>query len=50
VLFCSTPTGNNKEGLIDDRHAWFFDLDTWRDYVTSAASHGCLCRGSPGGL
>jgi hypothetical protein len=22
--------------LSDDRYACFFDLDTWRDYVTSA--------------
>ena len=26
----------NEEGLSDDRYACFFDLDTWRDYVTSA--------------
>jgi len=27
---------NNEEGFTDDRYACFFDLDTWRDYVTSA--------------
>ena|SRR6516165_6504747 len=32
----SLPRGNNEEGFTDDRHACFFDLDTWRDYVTSA--------------
>src|SRR6516162_11759049 len=36
VLFSSNPRGNNEEGLSDDRYACFFDLDTWRDYVTSA--------------
>jgi hypothetical protein len=36
VLFCSNTRGNNEEGLNDGRFACFFDLDTWRDYVTSA--------------
>ncbi len=36
VLFCSNPRGNNEEGLSGDRHGCFFDLDTWRDYVTAA--------------
>jgi SAM-dependent methyltransferase len=36
VLFSSNPRGNNEEGLSDDRYACFLDLDTWRDYVTSA--------------
>src|SRR6516165_5828131 len=36
VLFSSNPRGNNEEGLSDNRYACFFDLDTWRDYVTSA--------------
>ncbi len=36
VLFCSNPRGNNEEGLSGDRYSCFFDLDTWRDYVTSA--------------
>ena len=36
VLFSSNPRGNNEEGLSDDRYAYFFDLGTWRDYVTSA--------------
>jgi SAM-dependent methyltransferase len=35
VLFSSNPRGDNEEGLSDDRFACFFDLDTWRDYVTS---------------
>jgi len=33
VLFSSNPRGNNEEGLIAMPA---FDLDTWRDYVTSA--------------
>ncbi len=36
VLFCSNPRGNNEEGLSDDRYSCFFDLDTWRRYVTAA--------------
>ena len=36
VLFCSNPRGNNEEGLSDDRYSCFFDLDTWRNYVTAA--------------
>src|SRR5207244_9410036 len=36
VLFCSNPRGNNEEGWSDGRYACFFDLDTWRDYVTAA--------------
>jgi hypothetical protein len=34
--FSSNPRGNNEEVLSDDRYTCFFDLDTWRDYVTSA--------------
>ena len=36
VLFCSNPRGNNEEGLSGDRYCCFFDLDTWRAYVTAA--------------
>jgi SAM-dependent methyltransferase len=36
VLFCSNPRGNNQEGFSGDRYSCFFDLDTWRDYVTPA--------------
>lgn len=36
ILFSSNPRGNNEEGFSDGRYACFFDLDTWRDYVTSA--------------
>ena len=36
VLFCSNPRGNNEEGLSGDRYSCFFDLTTWRDYVTAA--------------
>src|SRR4029077_17125419 len=35
VLFSSNPRGNNEEGFSDGRYACFFDLDTWRDYMTS---------------
>ncbi len=36
VLFCSNPRGKNEEGLSGDRYGCFFDLDTWRAYVTAA--------------
>ncbi len=36
VLFASNPRGNNEEGFSDGRYACFFDLDTWRNYVTAA--------------
>ncbi len=36
VLFCSNPRGNNEEGFSGDRYSCFFDLETWRDYVTAA--------------
>ena len=36
VLFCSNPRGNNEEGFSGDRYSCFFDLDTWRNYVTAA--------------
>ena len=36
VLFCSNPRGNNEEGFSGDRYSCFFDLDTWRRYVTAA--------------
>ena len=36
VLFCSNPRGNNEEGLSGDRYSCFFDLDTWRNFVTTA--------------
>ena len=36
VLFCSNPHGNNEEGLDGGRYCCFFDLDTWRRYVSAA--------------
>jgi SAM-dependent methyltransferase len=36
ALFCSNPRGNNEEGLSGDRYSCFFDLDTWRNYVSAA--------------
>src|SRR5207237_6783983 len=35
VLFSSNPRGSNEEGWRDGRYACFFDLYTWRDYVTA---------------
>lgn len=36
VLFCSNPHGQNQEGWNGDRYGAYHDLDTWRQYVTSA--------------
>jgi len=36
VLFSSNPRGNNEEGFSEGRYACFYDLDTWRDYLSSA--------------
>jgi SAM-dependent methyltransferase len=36
VLFCSNPRGDNQEGLQGDRYSCYFDLETWRNYVTAA--------------
>ncbi len=50
VLFCSNPRGNNEEGLSDGRYSCFFDLDTWRDYVTAAGFFEVQCYFRPPGL
>jgi SAM-dependent methyltransferase len=36
ILFTSNPRGNNEEGISGDRYSCFFDLTTWRNYVTAA--------------
>ncbi len=36
ILFCSNPRGDNQEGFGGDRYSCFFDLATWRAYVTAA--------------
>lgn len=36
VLFCSNPRGDDQEGLSGDRFGCFFDIETWRSYVTAA--------------
>ena len=36
VLFCSNPRGQNQEGMQGDRYGCYFDLPTWRRYVTAA--------------
>ena len=50
VLFCSNPRGNNEEGLSGDRYSCFFDLDTWRNYVTAAGFFELQCYFRPPGL
>ncbi len=36
VLLCSNPRGNNDEGWVDGRYGCFYDLQTWRNYVSEA--------------
>ncbi len=50
VLFCSNPRGNNEEGVSGDRYSCFFDLDTWRSYVTAAGFFEVQCYFRPPGL
>ena len=50
VLFCSNPRGNNEEGLEGSRYSCFFDLDTWRDYLTAAGFFEVQCYFRPLGL
>jgi len=50
VLFSSNPRGNNEEGLSGDRYSCFFDLTTWRNYVTAAGFFEVQCYFRPPGL
>ena len=36
VLFSSNPRGNNSDGLHGNRYGAYYDLDTWRAYMTNA--------------
>ncbi len=36
VLFCSNPRGDNQEGFSGERYCCFFDLETWRNFLTAA--------------
>ncbi len=36
VLFCSNPRGDNQEGWVGGRYGCFWDLETWRAFVTGA--------------
>ena len=36
VLFCSNPHGQNQEGWSAGRYSCFYDLTTWRGYLTAA--------------
>jgi hypothetical protein len=36
VLFSSNPRGSDQEGFTDDRYGCFWELETWRSYVTRA--------------
>ena len=36
VLFCSNPRGAGQEGWHGDRYGAYHDLETWRDYMTTA--------------
>ena len=36
VLFTSNPCGSNEEGWNSGRYGAYYDLETWRGYVTAA--------------
>ncbi len=36
VLLSSNPRGNNEEGWNGGRYGAYYDLDTWRSYVSAA--------------
>lgn len=36
VLFSSNPRGNNEEGWNQERYGAYWDLETWRRYLTAA--------------
>jgi hypothetical protein len=37
ILFSSNPRGDNQEGTFrDDRYSCFHNLETWRNFVTTA--------------
>jgi hypothetical protein len=36
VLFTSNPRGNNQEGWNHERYGAYWDLETWRRYVSAA--------------
>ena len=36
VLFSSNPRGNNEEGWNQERYGAYWDLETWRRYVSAA--------------
>ena len=50
ILFCSNPRGNNEEGLSAGRYSCFFDLATWRHYITAAGFRELRHYYRPAGL
>jgi SAM-dependent methyltransferase len=50
VLFSSNPRGHNEEGWNDGRYGAFYDLDTWRSYLSAAGFAGLDHYFRPGGL
>ena len=50
IFFCSNPRGDDEEGLSDERYGCFFNLTTWRKYVTSAGFREVKCYYRPTGL
>lgn len=36
VLFSSNPRGNNQEGWNQERYGAYWDLETWRSYLSAA--------------
>jgi SAM-dependent methyltransferase len=50
VLFSSNPRGNNQEGWNRERYGAYWDVDTWRRYVTAAGFDELTHYSRPPGL
>jgi SAM-dependent methyltransferase len=50
VLFSSNPRGNNEEGWNQERYGAYWDLATWRRYLSEAGFDELAHYYRPGGL
>jgi hypothetical protein len=50
VLFSSNPHGHNEEGWNRGRYGAYYDLETWRRYVSAAGFSAITHYYRPAGL
>jgi SAM-dependent methyltransferase len=50
VLFFSNPRGDDREGWSGERYGCYFDVDRWRELMTSAGFDELDCYYRPPGL